>query len=86
MERAHDFPEEDPEREEIEQIIRMVINDWAEVIRGFGAEPKGLWLVDFESGEDFYYCWQYPEEQIAFMHTREAGFAGREPIAHGVLH
>ncbi|OGR10140.1 MAG: hypothetical protein A2341_05930 [Deltaproteobacteria bacterium RIFOXYB12_FULL_58_9] len=84
--RAYDFPEEDLEREEIEQIIRVVINDWGEAIRSYGALPKGLWLVDFDSGGGFYYCWQHPEERIAFIHSQNAGFAEREPIVPGVLH
>ncbi len=33
--------------------INTVINQWAEEIMEVGAPPKGLWTVDFASGEGF---------------------------------
>ncbi len=44
-----------------------------------GAEVKGLWLVDWDSG-DGYFCWRFPEAALAFFHTYEEGFAGRLPV------
>ena len=44
-----------------------------------GADVKGLWLVDFDSGAG-YYCWQWPEQELAFFHTYDEGFAGRTRI------
>ncbi|HET9913934.1 MAG TPA: DUF2203 domain-containing protein [Anaerolineales bacterium] len=43
-----------------------------------------LGLLDFpawKDGREVYLCWQYGEEEIAFWHEIEAGFAGRQPIA-----
>jgi hypothetical protein len=40
-------------------------------------------LLDFPSvrnGEEVYLCWQEGEDEIAFWHTLEAGFDGREPL------
>ena len=40
-------------------------------------------LLDFPAlrdGREVYLCWQYGEEEIAFWHEVEAGFAGRQPI------
>jgi hypothetical protein len=40
-------------------------------------------LVDFPSmrdGEEVYLCWQEGEEEIAYWHDPDAGFAGREPL------
>lgn len=40
-------------------------------------------LLDFPSirdGHEVYLCWLYGEEEIAFWHEIDAGFAGREPI------
>lgn len=40
-------------------------------------------LLDFPAlrhGREVYLCWQYGEEDIAFWHEVEAGFAGRQPI------
>lgn len=42
-----------------------------------------LGLLDFPAMKDereVYLCWQYGEEDIAFWHEIEAGFAGRQPI------
>ena len=40
-------------------------------------------LLDFPAlrdGREVYLCWQYGEEDIAFWHEVEAGYAGRQPI------
>jgi len=42
-----------------------------------------LGLLDFpalKDGREVYLCWQYGEEEIAFWHEVEAGFAGRQSI------
>lgn len=41
-------------------------------------------LLDFpalRNGQEVYLCWQYGEEDIAFWHEVDAGFAGRQPIS-----
>jgi len=50
-----------------------------------GAQIKDIntGLLDFSAlkdGREVYLCWQYGEEDIAFWHEVEAGFAGRQPI------
>lgn len=40
-------------------------------------------LVDFPSvidGREVLLCWKDPEPEVAFWHTPEAGFAGRQPL------
>jgi len=42
-----------------------------------------LGLLDFSAlkdGREVYLCWKYGEEDIAFWHEIEAGYAGRQPI------
>lgn len=42
-----------------------------------------LGLLDFpalKDGREVYLCWQYGEDNIAFWHEIEAGYAGRQPI------
>ena len=48
-------------------------------LQTLGAEPKGLWLVDFDNGVG-YYCWCYPEPGITHYHGYSDGFAGRVTI------
>jgi len=50
-----------------------------------GAQIKdiNIGLLDFSAlkdGREVYLCWQYGEDDIAFWHEVEAGFAGRQPI------
>jgi hypothetical protein len=40
-------------------------------------------LVDFPSlrgDEEIYLCWEEGEEEIAFWHDTESGYAGRQPL------
>lgn len=40
-------------------------------------------LIDFPAvidGRDVLLCWKEPEPEVAFWHTPEAGFAGRQPL------
>ncbi len=48
-------------------------------MEALGVEVKGLWLVDFDNGSG-YYCWRWPERELAFFHGYDEGFAGRTRI------
>lgn len=60
----------------VEQVISGLIEEWNGKVRKLGGLPKGLWLVDFDSGEG-YYCWKYPESEIKYWHDHKSGFASR---------
>ncbi len=64
---------------ETEEEHQKIVRDWAGEILSLGAEIKGLWLVDFDSGAG-YYCWKYPEPSLEYFHGYEEGFAGRLPL------
>lgn len=61
---------------EIEDQIHAVFKRWHEGVHKLGCEAKGMWLVDFDSGEG-YYCWHYPEPSLSFFHGYLEGFRGR---------
>ncbi|MEZ4271637.1 MAG: DUF2203 family protein [Myxococcota bacterium] len=82
---GRDLVRDSSEHKALGEVIQGIINDWATAIVALGAEVKGLWLVDFDSGQG-YYCWKHPEETLAYFHTYDAGFSGREPIAAFTLH
>lgn len=67
------------EDEENEDERQGVVGEWAREILALGAEIKGLWLVDFDSGAG-YYCWKYPETSLDHFHGYEEGFSGRLPL------
>ncbi|MCH9044653.1 MAG: DUF2203 family protein, partial [SAR324 cluster bacterium] len=50
-------PAGSPRSRKLTEWINTVIHQWAEEIMALGALPKGLWTVDFDSGEGYYYCW-----------------------------
>jgi hypothetical protein len=66
-------------RDELEGEVAKIVEAWAIEVAALGCEVKGLWLVDWDSG-DGYYCWKYPETSVAHFHGYDDGFDGRMPI------
>lgn len=72
--------EEREERaQELEEAHDAIVRLWARRITELGCQAKGLWTVDWDTGDGFY-CWSYPEETLSHFHGYEEGFAGRVPI------
>ena len=65
--------------EQVDAQVAKVTSDWARAMDAFGLEVKGLWLVDFDSGNGCY-CWRWPEPELCYFHGYEEGFAGRVRI------
>jgi hypothetical protein len=63
----------------VDAEIQSVIERWAREMEALGAEVKGVWLVDFDSGGG-YYCWRWPETSLDHFHGYDEGFAGRGRI------
>jgi hypothetical protein len=74
-----DRDELDSRRDELAAAQEKIVRAWARELTSIGCEVKGVWLVDWDSG-DGYYCWRFPEQSISFFHTYDEGFAGRIPI------
>jgi hypothetical protein len=75
-----DDRDDETRAEELRERLQTLVESWAEAIRELGPEVKGLWLVDFDSG-DGYWCWAYPEATLGHWHSYEGGFNARVPIA-----
>ena len=61
------------------------LDDLLHKILATGVQIKDIntGLMDFSAlrhGREVYLCWRYGEDQIAFWHEIDAGFAGRQPI------
>ena len=65
--------------EQLDAQIGQLTADWARAMEALGLDVKGLWLVDFDNGSG-YYCWRWPETELAYFHGYEEGFAGRVRI------
>jgi hypothetical protein len=68
-----------PQHDRLTEQLDQIVSRWASRLQDLQVEAKGLWLVDFDTG-DGYYCWQYPEETIAHYHGYDEGFSGRMKI------
>lgn len=66
-------------RDELEEAMARIVEAWSTEVTALGCEVKGLWLVDWDSG-DGYYCWKYPEETLSHFHGYDEGYDGRVPI------
>lgn len=77
--------------EEVEQVERELekgaarMAEYVQELEDLGVEPKSAidGLVDFPAvvdGQLAYLCWRLGEAEVAFWHTLDAGFAGRQPL------
>ena len=76
---------------EVDRLQATIDAEAAEVVRcveklqALGVLVKDLdeGLIDFPAlrgGEEVLLCWRLGEEEVAFWHTVEEGFAGRKPL------
>ncbi|MBS1767101.1 MAG: DUF2203 domain-containing protein [Acidobacteria bacterium] len=66
--------------EALKTRLQSLIESWSEGVMALGADVKGLWLVDFDSG-DGYWCWAWPEAELGHWHSYEGGFRSRVPAS-----
>jgi len=83
---GHAHPAGGAERERLRaQSLVDMLNEGLARISALGVEVKGIdeGLVDWpheRDGHVVYLCWRLGEENIAWWHEIEAGFAGRQPL------
>jgi hypothetical protein len=78
--RLESMPPHSSRAVKLNEWINTVINQWAEDILELGALPKGLWTVDFDSGDGYFFCWTLNEDDLTHFHMYEEGFRGRKPL------
>ncbi|MCB0404211.1 MAG: DUF2203 domain-containing protein [Bdellovibrionales bacterium] len=66
-------------KKDLEEAVYRVFKSWHQKITRLGCEAKGMWLVDFDSGQGFY-CWRFPESGINHFHGYDEGYRGRVEI------
>jgi len=64
---------------EVEREYEAIVKRWVAKMERLGLVVKGLWLVDFDTG-DGYICWKFPELKLGHYHGYHEGFAGRRPL------
>ena len=63
--------------EKLDALIHQILDTGVQI------KDINIGLLDFSAerdGREVYLCWQYGEEDIAFWHEIDAGYAGRQPI------
>jgi hypothetical protein len=68
-----------PQLKLVEQRYEAIVRRWVGKMVRLGLVVKGLWLVDFDTG-DGYLCWKFPELRIGHYHGHGEGFAGRRRL------
>lgn len=72
-----------PQIHEIERRYEAIVKGWMAKMMRLGLVVKGLWLVDFDTG-DGYLCWKFPELKIAQYHGYHEGYTSRRSL-HEVI-
>jgi hypothetical protein len=78
-------PQEPGELDEQFQRESQAVTQAAERLEQLGVQVKDLdrGLVDFpalRNGEEVLLCWQVGEDEVAYWHGLDEGFAGRKPL------
>jgi len=63
--------------EKLDSLIHQILDTGVQI------KDINIGLLDFSAmreGREVYLCWKYGEENIAFWHEVDAGYAGRQPI------
>ncbi len=68
-----------PRMQEVERQYEIIVKAWVGKMERLGLVVKGLWLVDFDTG-DGYICWKFPELKLGHYHGYHEGFGGRRPL------
>ena len=65
--------------EKLDALIHQILDTGVQI------KDINIGLLDFSAtrdGREVYLCWQYGEDDIAYWHEVDAGYAGRQPIAN----
>lgn len=68
-----------PQIRAVEKEYEAVVKRWVAKMERLGLVVKGLWLIDFDTG-DGYLCWKFPELKLAYYHNYNEGYGGRRPL------
>lgn len=88
--------ESNPHEEELRQVEQELedgeqrLLSYVSELHELGAELKdpAVGLVDFPTlmdGREVLLCWKHGEDEIAFWHELDAGFAGRQSLLQGTF-
>lgn len=62
----------DADRAQVDDGVRTAIDRWMRAMEALGVQVEGPWRVHFDTG-DGYFCWHWPETELAWFHGYDAG-------------
>lgn len=65
-------PREEPLFRRLKAELDLIVRRWAVKIAQLGCEPRGVWLVDFDTG-DGWLSWRQGDESLSFFHPHGEG-------------
>ena len=69
-------------KQRLEALINQHVTYWQTKLIKLGADPKGLWLADFDNGKNLF-CWKHGDTEITHVHSYSEGLSARVPIQEG---
>ena len=71
-------PPEEPHHSRLHSQLDQLVRQWAMKVSQLGCEPRGIWLVDFDSGNGWF-SWRYGDENLSFFHPPDFDPEGPAP-------
>jgi len=73
------FKRNSPDFKRLSRAHEEAIGRWVERVHRLGGLAKGLWLVDFDTG-DGCLCWIYPETRVEHFHGYNEAYKDRRKV------
>ncbi len=64
-------PREEALHERLKGEIDLTVRRWAIKVSQLGCAPRGVWLVDFDSGNGWF-SWRLGDEELSYFHPYES--------------
>jgi hypothetical protein len=68
-----------PRIHDVEREYEAVVKRWMAKMHRLGLVVKGLWRVNFDTG-DGYLCWKFPELRLGHYHGYHEGYTQRRTL------
>jgi hypothetical protein len=62
------IPEDEPAFLRLKGRIQYILSRWVAKVTNLGANPRGVWLVDFDAGEGWF-SWRYGDEDLTYFNS-----------------
>ncbi len=72
-----------PAQREVEAEYEVIVRRWVGKMQRLGLLVRGLWLVDFDTGDGFL-CWRFPQLKVGHYYAYGEAYTDRRPIGEVV--